>query len=72
MKFNIDNRKSGPDGKPIPHQQSQQSHLMDLLDISLGAASICGPSQSTDPWGMPVAGESSKQVRFILDSIIEF
>lgn len=31
----------------------QQSHLMDLLDISLGATSISGPSQASDPWGMP-------------------
>lgn len=59
--------------KPIPggegksqqqHQQPQQSHLMDLLDISLGAASISGPSQSSDPWGLPMGGESKNQVNF--------
>lgn len=43
-------------------QQTQQraSHLMDLLDISLGAASISGPSQASDPWGMPISEQ--KQV----------
>lgn len=51
-------KTSGPDTKV----QQQASHLMDLLDISLGAASISGPSQSTDPWGMPVS-DGSKQVR---------
>lgn len=47
--------------------QQQASHLMDLLDISLGAASISGPSQSTDPWGMPVSDGS--KVRFTLQII---
>lgn len=43
------------------------SALVDLLDISFGAASISSPSQqpgpstSTDPWGMPVAGGSRPQ-----------
>lgn len=54
------NRKTGNGADGKPHHQ--QSHLMDLLDISLGATSISGPSHSTDPWGMPVA-ETSKQVR---------
>lgn len=36
---------------------------MDLLDISLGATSISGPSQSSsDPWGMPVADSSKNHV----------
>lgn len=55
-----------PRKNPNPNEregksQPQQSHLMDLLDISLGATSISGPSQSSDPWGMPVA-ESRAQV----------
>ncbi|XP_055608133.1 epsin-1 isoform X2 [Uranotaenia lowii] len=39
-----------------------ESSLVDLLDISFGAASITSPSQqpgpstSADPWGLPVAG----------------
>lgn len=42
------------------------SALVDLLDISFGAASISSPSQpgpstSTDPWGLPVAGGSRPQ-----------
>lgn len=36
--------------KPDPPKQ-QQSHIMDLLDISLGATSISSPPH-TDPWGM--------------------
>lgn len=31
--------------------KQQQSHIMDLLDISLGATSISG-APPTDPWGM--------------------
>lgn len=44
-----------------------ESALVDLLDISFGAASISSPSQqpgpstSTDPWGLPVAGGSRPQ-----------
>lgn len=30
-----------------------ESALVDLLDISFGAASISSPPQSSDPWGMP-------------------
>lgn len=43
------------------------SALVDLLDISFGAASISspgqqpGPSSSADPWGLPVAGGSRPQ-----------
>lgn len=50
-------RKTGVDVRPQP----QQSHLLDLLDIPMGATSISGPSQSSDPWGMPV-GEAKTQV----------
>uniref|UniRef100_A0A182NI05 ENTH domain-containing protein n=1 Tax=Anopheles dirus TaxID=7168 RepID=A0A182NI05_9DIPT len=55
-------------------KQESSSALVDLLDISFGAASISGPGQqplagpsgaagaagggSIDPWGMPVAGGS--------------
>uniref|UniRef100_A0A182S7M1 ENTH domain-containing protein n=1 Tax=Anopheles maculatus TaxID=74869 RepID=A0A182S7M1_9DIPT len=49
--------------------QEGSSALVDLLDISFGAASISGPAQQAlagpsgtgapiDPWGMPVAGGS--------------
>lgn len=44
--------------KPDP-PKPQQSHIMDLLDISLGATSISSPS-NTDPWGM---GAASQQTR---------
>ncbi|XP_055530187.1 epsin-1 isoform X3 [Wyeomyia smithii] len=43
------------------------SALVDLLDISFGATSISnpvqqpGPSTSSDPWGLPVAGGSRPQ-----------
>lgn len=46
----------------------ESSALVDLLDISFGAASISsphqqpGPSTSVDPWGVPVAGGSRPQV----------
>lgn len=30
-----------------------ESALVDLLDISFGAASVSSPPQSSDPWGMP-------------------
>lgn len=53
-------RKTGVDVRPQP----QQSHLLDLLDIPMGATSISGPSQSSDPWGMPV-GEAKAQVSFL-------
>ncbi|XP_055701303.1 epsin-1 isoform X4 [Phlebotomus papatasi] len=33
--------------------KQQQSHLMDLLDISLGATSISSPPGPADPWAMP-------------------
>ncbi|XP_059615267.1 epsin-2 [Phlebotomus argentipes] len=42
-------QKDGP-GPTAPPKQ-QQSHLMDLLDISLGATSISSPPG--DPWTMP-------------------
>lgn len=57
-------RKTGVDVRPQP----QQSHLLDLLDIPMGATSISGPSQSSDPWGMPHAGEAKTQVSFFLKS----
>lgn len=34
------------------HDKKPESHLVDLLDISFGAASVSSPS-SSDPWGMP-------------------
>lgn len=41
----------GTDGPPPPSQPPQQSHLLDLLDINLGATSITSPTDSTkDPW----------------------
>lgn len=46
----------------------ESSALVDLLDISFGAAGISsphqqpGPSTSVDPWGVPVAGGSRPQV----------
>lgn len=45
----------------------ESSALVDLLDISFGAAGISsphqqpGPSTSVDPWGVPVAGGSRPQ-----------
>ncbi|KAJ6634439.1 Epsin-2, partial [Pseudolycoriella hygida] len=42
-----DFKKGSESERPKP----QQSHLMDLLDISLGAATISSPP--SDPWGMP-------------------
>ncbi|XP_031631757.1 epsin-2 isoform X5 [Contarinia nasturtii] len=48
-------QSNDPLAKPPPNQ----SHLMDLLDISLGATSISGPSQASDPWGMPSAKQTS-------------
>lgn len=47
--------------------EPESSALVDLLDISFGAASISsplqqpGPSTSVDPWGVPVAGGSRPQ-----------
>lgn len=47
---------------PPQHQQPQQSHLLDLLDINLGAMSVAGPAQGAvggggvgggaDPWNL--------------------
>ncbi|XP_058466167.1 epsin-1 isoform X2 [Malaya genurostris] len=51
--------------KDTPKQSD--SALVDLLDISFGATSISsplhqpGPSNSSDPWGLPVAGGSRPQ-----------
>nr|NP_001261526.1 liquid facets, isoform H [Drosophila melanogaster]NP_001261529.1 liquid facets, isoform K [Drosophila melanogaster]NP_729268.2 liquid facets, isoform C [Drosophila melanogaster]AAN12042.2 liquid facets, isoform C [Drosophila melanogaster]AGB94221.1 liquid facets, isoform H [Drosophila melanogaster]AGB94224.1 liquid facets, isoform K [Drosophila melanogaster] len=53
-----------PNGRPIPapKKEEQQSHLLDLLDISLGATSISSPplgaaggapTAVVDPWAMP-------------------
>lgn len=36
-----------------PEPKKQESHLVDLLDISFGAASISSPPGNSDPWGMP-------------------
>ncbi|XP_055689286.1 epsin-2 isoform X2 [Lutzomyia longipalpis] len=33
--------------------KQQQNHLLDLLDISLGATSISSPPGAVDPWAMP-------------------
>lgn len=33
-------------------QSEKQSHMLDLLDVTLGEAS--GSSVQTDPWGIPV------------------
>lgn len=49
---------------PGAEGKHQQSHLMDLLDISLGAASISSPPSNSDPWGMPVADATKSQVNF--------
>lgn len=38
--------------KAEPETYKQPSHLMDLLDISLGATSISSPPAATDPWGV--------------------
>lgn len=42
------------------HQEKKQSHLMDLLDISLGAASISSPPQASDPWGVTSSSSTSQ------------
>lgn len=66
-------RKSGHSGGESSKTQQQQSHLMDLLDISLGATSISGPSQSSsDPWGMPVADSSKNHVSLITRTLGQF
>lgn len=49
-------RKGGEPERP----KQQQSHLMDLLDISLGATTISSPP--SDPWGM--SAHSRPQVSF--------
>nr|XP_014088661.1 epsin-1 isoform X3 [Bactrocera oleae]XP_036222753.1 epsin-1 isoform X1 [Bactrocera oleae]XP_036222755.1 epsin-1 isoform X1 [Bactrocera oleae]XP_036222763.1 epsin-1 isoform X1 [Bactrocera oleae]XP_036222765.1 epsin-1 isoform X1 [Bactrocera oleae]XP_036222769.1 epsin-1 isoform X1 [Bactrocera oleae]XP_036222776.1 epsin-1 isoform X1 [Bactrocera oleae]XP_036222785.1 epsin-1 isoform X1 [Bactrocera oleae]XP_036222794.1 epsin-1 isoform X1 [Bactrocera oleae]XP_036222797.1 epsin-1 isoform X2 [Bac len=46
-----------------PKKEEQQSHLLDLLDISLGATSISSPplgatGGSGDPWGTPARAAS--------------
>ena len=40
-------------GEPVTSKPQQSSHLMDLLDISLGATSISNPPPGADAWGMP-------------------
>lgn len=55
-------RKNGVPGTES-RSQPHQSHLMDLLDISLGATSISSPPQNSDPWGMPVT-ETNKVIIF--------
>lgn len=37
---------------PSKDSSSSSSHMLDLLDVSLGAAS--SPPSTVDPWGMPV------------------
>lgn len=40
-----------------PKAGPQQSHLMDLLDISLGATSISNSAPNSDPWSIPAPGD---------------
>ncbi|KAH8398781.1 hypothetical protein KR222_003527 [Zaprionus bogoriensis] len=57
-------------GRPIPapRKEEQQSHLLDLLDISLGATSISSPplgaagggAAVVDPWAAPPARAASQ------------
>lgn len=54
-------------GRPIPaprKEEPQQSHLLDLLDISLGATSISSPplgaAAVVDPWAAPPARAASQ------------
>ncbi|XP_034480645.1 epsin-1 isoform X2 [Drosophila innubila] len=60
----------GQNGRPIPapKKEEQQSHLLDLLDISLGATSISSPplgaaggAAVVDPWAAP-AGRAASQL----------
>ncbi|KAL7733206.1 hypothetical protein ACLKA6_004715 [Drosophila palustris] len=60
----------GTNGRPIPapRKEEQQSHLLDLLDISLGATSISSPPLGAvgggavvDPWAAP-AGRAASQL----------
>lgn len=59
--------QSEQDFKKEGNPKQPDSSLVDLLDISFGATSISGPLQqpgpstSTDPWGLPVAGGSRPQ-----------
>ncbi|KAH8302888.1 hypothetical protein KR044_011665 [Drosophila immigrans] len=58
------------DGRPVPapKKEEPQSHLLDLLDISLGATSISSPplgaaggAAVVDPWAAP-AGRAASQL----------
>uniref|UniRef100_A0A336LC03 CSON006842 protein n=1 Tax=Culicoides sonorensis TaxID=179676 RepID=A0A336LC03_CULSO len=52
-----------PDGPP-KREQKQESHLMDLLDISFGATSISQPAATTDNsdvWGFNAGASSIQQ-----------
>lgn len=46
---------------------SQQSHLMDLLDISLGATSISNAAPNSDPWSIPAPKDASSHRAGIVD-----
>lgn len=68
LDFDFVCRKNGVPGTES-RPQKHQSHLMDLLDISLGATSISSPPQNSDPWGMPVA-ETNKVIVFKQKKIV--
>lgn len=56
-------RKGVEPERPKP----QQSHLMDLLDISLGATTISSPTPN-DPWGMS-SGRPQVSLSFRLSTL---
>ncbi|XP_032598931.1 epsin-1 isoform X4 [Drosophila grimshawi] len=67
--FNPTNAHRDPSGRPVaaPKKEEQQSHLLDLLDISLGATSISSPplgaaggAPIVDPWAAPTARSGSQ------------
>jgi epsin len=47
--------QSEQDFKTQHDKKPTESALVDLLDISFGAASISSPPKQSDPWGLPVS-----------------
>lgn len=55
-----------------PSGDTQQSHLLDLLDVNLGnpVASVPIATSVLDPWGAPPTPPQRPQVSFLLSDLI--
>jgi len=53
----------------MPHASEKQSHMLDLLDVSLGpmgaasSSSSGGAAAALDPWGMPIQSAPAPAAR---------